>query len=112
MSEQSFDSEKRGPTRRRFLKLAAASALIPLLNIHSRPAHANSLPPLDDSNPTAAGLFYRKTQDEAKAVDGYQEGRKCDNCSLFTTGNSGCMLFPGKSVAPAGWCKAWVPKPT
>ncbi|MFK0570179.1 high-potential iron-sulfur protein [Endozoicomonas sp.] len=112
MSDQSSGSEKRGSTRRRFLQLAAASALIPLLNIHSRPAHAESLPPLNDTNPTAAGLFYRKSQEGAKAVDGYQEGRKCDNCSLYTASNSGCMLFPGKSVEPAGWCKAWVPKPS
>ncbi|WP_257284938.1 high-potential iron-sulfur protein [Endozoicomonas sp. SESOKO1] len=111
MSEKSFGSAKLGPTRRRFLQLAAASALIPMLYIPSRQARADALPALDESNPTAMGLAYKKTQEAAKSIDGYQEGRKCENCALYTPENQGCRLFPANSVAPEGWCKAWVPKP-
>ena len=98
-------------SRRHFLKLAAASALIPLLDLSSRSAEADDLKPLNYSNPTAIGLAYKKTQQEAATVEGYQEGRQCDNCALYTDKNQGCQLFPGYSVEPAGWCKAWVAKP-
>ncbi|WP_067517479.1 high-potential iron-sulfur protein [Endozoicomonas ascidiicola] len=104
-------SDKRGSTRRRFLQMAAATALIPLLNIPSRPARADALPALETTDPTAIALFYRKTQEDAKSVDGFQEGRKCSNCALYVASNSGCALFPGKAVEAEGWCKAWVPKP-
>lgn len=111
MSDHSPNSGVPGTTRRRFLQLAVASALIPLLNIPGQQASADTLPALDESNPTAMGLAYKKTQEAAKSIDGYQEGRKCENCALYTAENSGCRLFPANSVEPAGWCKAWVPKP-
>ena len=110
MSDQSFDRDYRGPSRRRFLQMAAASALIPLLNLTGRQAKADALPPLEESNPTAMGLSYKISQEAAKSVEGYEEGRKCENCALYTPENSGCRLFPANSVAADGWCKAWVPK--
>ena len=112
MSDQSFDRDHRGPSRRRFLQMAAASALIPLLNLTGRQAKADALPPLEESNPTAMGLSYKVSQEAAKSVEGYEEGRKCENCALYTPENSGCRLFPAHSVAADGWCKAWVPKPS
>ena len=112
MSDQSFDRDYRGPSRRRFLQMAAASALIPLLNLTVRQAKADALPPLEETNPTALGLSYKISQEAAKSVEGYEEGRKCENCALYTPENSGCRLFPANSVAADGWCKAWVPKPS
>lgn len=112
MSDKPLNHQYRGPSRRRFLQMAAASALIPLLNLTGRQAQADALPPLEESNPTAMGLSYKISQEAAKSVDGYEEGRKCENCALYTPENSGCRLFPANSVAPDGWCKAWVPKPS
>lgn len=40
-------------------------------------------------------------------------GQKCSNCALWQGGDAewgGCGIFPGKQVAAAGWCNAWVPK--
>jgi len=112
MSDKLLDREYHGPSRRRFLQMAAVSALIPLLNLTSRQVRADGLPPLEESNPTALGLSYKVSQEEAQSVEGYEPGRKCENCALYTPENNGCRLFPANSVAPDGWCKAWVPKPS
>jgi len=40
-------------------------------------------------------------------------GQRCSNCALWQGGDAdwgGCGIFPGKQVAAAGWCNAWVPK--
>lgn len=107
----SQQQSEKAKSRRQFLRMAAATALIPLLNIQARPAVAAPLPGLDESDPTAAALLYRKTQEEAKKVAGYKPGSQCQNCALYTAGNQGCKLFPGKSVEPEGWCKVWAPSP-
>ena len=115
MHERSVESppdfDQHESTRRTFLKFAAASALLPLLNTLSPRAFAETLPSLEETNPVALQLSYKKTQEAAKAVEGHQEGRKCENCALYTAANKGCRLFPASSVEPNGWCKAWVPKP-
>ncbi len=111
MSDKALNREYRSPSRRRFLQMAAASALIPLLNLTGHQVRADGLPPLEESNPTAVGLAYKISQEAAQSVEGYETGRKCENCALYTPENSGCRLFPTNSVAPDGWCKAWVPKP-
>lgn len=39
-------------------------------------------------------------------------GQHCANCALYQGGSAdwgGCGIFPGKQVAAAGWCNAWVP---
>ncbi|MGB1271395.1 MAG: high-potential iron-sulfur protein [Endozoicomonas sp.] len=74
-------------SRRQFLRLAAAAAIIPLLNIQPRVAVAAPLPALDESDPTAAAFLYKKTQEEAKKVAGYKPGSSCQNCALYTVGN-------------------------
>ncbi len=115
MSERSPENppgaDQRSPSRRQFLQFAAVSALLPLFKITSPSAFAESLSPLEETNPVAMGLSYKKTQEAAKAVEGHQEGRKCENCALYTAANKGCKLFPANSVEPNGWCKAWVAKP-
>lgn len=99
----------RHQSRRQFLRLAAATALTPLL---SRVSIAGGGPPLDESDPAASALGYRA---DATTVDDplYKAGSTCANCLHFQGGeDSGhCALFPGKTVQAAGWCKAWAKKP-
>jgi hypothetical protein len=69
-------------------------------------AAEGSLPPLDPSDPAAHGRDYTSKSMKPDAT--------CGNCSLFE-GNAGdamagCRLFPGKSVAAAGWCSGWAKK--
>ncbi len=89
------------PSRRHFLKLASGAALIPLVNIED--SQANQLTPLEVSNPQAQALKYVEVSEK--------EGQRCDNCLHFVADTSGCNIFPGKSVAAAGWCAVWAPKP-
>jgi hypothetical protein len=63
-------------------------------------------PSLDPNDPTAKALGY--------ITQSTKSGEKCSNCSQFQ-GNAGstqgpCTIFPGKSVAAAGWCMTWVKK--
>jgi hypothetical protein len=63
-------------------------------------------PSLDPNDPTAKALGY--------VTQSTKPGEKCSNCSQFQ-GNAGsaqgpCTIFPGKSVAAAGWCMTWVKK--
>lgn len=60
---------------------------------------------LDPNDPQAKALAYVHVSTE--------KGANCANCQLFT-GNADewgpCGIFPGKQVASAGWCSAWVKK--
>jgi hypothetical protein len=63
-------------------------------------------PSLDPNDPTAKALGY--------ITQSTKPGEKCSNCSQFQ-GSAGsaqgpCTIFPGKSVAAAGWCLSWVKK--
>jgi hypothetical protein len=63
-------------------------------------------PSLDPNDPTAKALGY--------ITQSTKPAEKCSNCSQFQ-GNGGsaqgpCTIFPGKSVAAAGWCMSWVKK--
>src|ERR1700674_2271228 len=79
-------------------------ALIPVTGIFiNRLAAAAAL---DPSDPTAKTLGY--------VTKSAKPDQQCDNCSQFQ-GKSGdsqglCTLFPGKTVASAGWCMSWVKK--
>lgn len=80
-------------------------------------AAAGTLPPLDPKDPQAVALGYvtdATTLDPAKHPP-YQPGRNCANCVQFkgaaTDAQAPCGIFAGKSVAAAGWCKVWAPKP-
>ncbi|MBB3228608.1 proline racemase [Luteibacter sp. Sphag1AF] len=92
--------------RRRFLKVAAGSmAAAAVVGLVPRSALAADLPPVTPADPTAAALQYTDNAATAK-------GRKaptdaCSNCTFYHGGAAGrgpCDLFPGKSVAAAGWC--------
>lgn len=73
--------------------------------------------PLSESDPTAVSLGY---VEDANKVDTTKWTKKagaggaqqhCANCSLYSATDAKwgeCSIFPGKVVAGAGWCNAWV----
>jgi hypothetical protein len=83
-----------------------ASALVPVAGLFvSTAAHGES-PALDSSDPTAKALGYVTKSAKPDA--------NCANCSQFQAkagdAMGPCTIFPGKSVAAAGWCSGWVKK--
>lgn len=72
---------------------------------------------LSESDPTALSLGYAE---DASKVDTAKWTKKagpsgarqvCANCSLYSASDDewgSCSIFPGKLVAGAGWCNAWV----
>lgn len=103
-------------TRRRVVKGGLmASAIVPVLGWIGKaatPAGAD-LPPLDPKEPTAItlGFINDAAKLDAAANPMYTAGQTCANCEQFTgkpsDARAGCILFPGKSVPAAGWCKVW-----
>jgi len=89
-----------------------AASLIPSVSI------AGGLPELKESDPIAIALGYKK---DANAVDPAKYPKRagdagakqfCSNCALYSAGADGlggCTAIPGKQVAGAGWCNAWIP---
>jgi High potential iron-sulfur protein len=83
-----------------------AGALAPIAGFLVNTRAYGDSPALDPSEPTAKTLGYvtKSTKPDAN----------CGNCSQFH-GKAGdasgpCTIFPGKSVASAGWCMSWVKK--
>jgi hypothetical protein len=90
------------------------SAIVPALGLIGRTcAAAADLPPLDPKDPAAVtlGFIDDVSKVDAAANPTYAPGQKCVNCEQFQGKPSdirgGCVLFPGKSVPAAGWCKVW-----
>ncbi len=101
-------------SRRRFLRNIVIAAPAGSL-LMTDPAVAQDLPRLALDDPQAVALQYVEVAGSSTAPN-YQAGQTCDNCS-FIQGDEGaayrpCQLFPGKSVASAGWCISWVAKPS
>ena len=102
--------------RRQFMQLSAVAAA-GLVVSPSREASAQDMPRIEESDPVAQSLKYTH---DASSVDPATRAnpapeQNCANCALIQ-GNDGdafrpCAIFPGKSVAAAGWCSAWVAKP-
>jgi hypothetical protein len=94
------------------------SAIVPVLGlIGNTPAATADLQPLDPKDPAAVTLGF---VDDVSNVDAaanptYAPGQKCANCEQFlgkpSDARGGCVLFSGKSVPAAGWCKVWRKKP-
>lgn len=98
--------------RRAMLIATTAAAPCFLLSGRIRAAQAGQLTPLDDTNPAAQALHYA---DDASSVDASlrasDSDHNCSNCLHWQGGDAsrgGCALFPGFSVAAAGWCSGWV----
>jgi hypothetical protein len=102
-------------TRRTVVKhgLMAGTAISALGLIGTRPSGAANLPALDPKDPQAVTLGFTNdaAQVDAAANPTYARSQTCANCQQFQgrSGDTrgGCVLFPGKSVPAAGWCKVW-----
>ena len=107
-------------TRRKVVKGGLmASAIIPArgwIGKAATPAGAD-LPPMDPKEPAAVtlGLVNDAAKVDAAANPMYAAGQTCANCEQFigksNDARGGCVLFPGKSVPAAGWCKVWRKSP-
>ncbi len=108
MSEERYDD-----SRRRFLRVSLLGvAAIPTasLLVSGRASAQGDAARLDPADPAASALQYTHDASEVESPP-RQEGAICGNCQLWTGGESewgGCAAFPGKNVARAGWCSAWV----
>ena len=103
-------------SRRKFVKLSAISASIPLLSQISGVTASSSMGkvPLDD--PTALALKYVEdantaTRTDKMGVPGSEQN--CGNCRFYKDSETplwgGCALFQNRLVAKEGWCVGWVP---
>ena len=90
--------------RRRFLTSASVAVISPGFLLSGQSAAAD-MPRVDPEDAQAKALSYVHASPKADA--------NCANCRLYT-GDAGdwgpCAIFPGKHVAAAGWCSAWVEK--
>ena len=101
--------------RRKFIQLSAVAAAGCFIR-PGQEAVAGDLPRLTIDDPMAAAMKYTE---DASTVDPKTRNnpaaeQTCANCALVQ-GNDGdewrpCQIFPGKSVAAAGWCSVWAPK--
>src|SRR6202051_3130561 len=82
------------------------SSLVPVAGFFISTAGYGESPALDTSDPTAKALGYVTKSAKPDAT--------CGNCSQFQAKAGDvmgpCTIFPGKSVASAGWCMSWVKK--
>ena len=94
--------------RRKFLRRAAAAIVAgPLAHTAVQPALADAHERVDPDGPQAKALSYVHQSTNADTV--------CANCGLYSgvaeAAWGPCAIFPGKQVAAAGWCSAWVRQP-
>lgn len=99
-------------SRRSFLAKAVLTALgLPMASRLAFAGQGGNLPPLPLDNPQARALAYT---DDASSTrhPSHKPGSTCANCRFFTPTTGACTLFPGFSVAPAGWCLGWAAAPS
>lgn len=102
-------------SRRTLLRgVVSAAALIPVINLSSRPAWAADKVPTDD--PMAKSLNYVEDADAADIDRPEKAGtpgseQYCHNCSLYQGSDDWgpCSIFQNRLVAGEGWCTAWAP---
>lgn len=98
-------------SRRDLLRAAAGAALVGDAALRLEPAEAADVPPLSEDDPAAKAVKYVKDATRAK---GAVPNNTCANCGLYQgkegAGSGPCQIFPGKSVAAAGWCSSWAPQ--
>jgi hypothetical protein len=101
--------------RRTFIQLSAVAA-VGCLAQPGREARADDLPRVSEDDPMAQAMKYT---DDASTVDAGSRtnpaaDQNCANCALIQGADGEawrpCQIFPGKSVAAAGWCSVWAPK--
>jgi hypothetical protein len=94
-------------TRRALVKSGLlAGALVPVAGLFMNSDAYGDSPALDPGEQTAKALNYVTKSAKADA--------SCGTCSQYqgTAGDATgpYAIFPGKSVASAGWCSGWVKK--
>lgn len=93
--------------------LVAGAAFFPIGAIRNTASAASNLPALDPKDPAAVtlGFVNDSSKVDAAANPTHTLAQTCANCEQFQgkTGEAlgGCVLFPGKLVPAAGWCKVW-----
>jgi hypothetical protein len=89
-------------------RLALGLAAVPLASLPQRAPAAAAATLLSEDDPLAKAQGYVADAHRAKGAQG---GALCSNCSIYGgvpgTDSGPCMIFPGKLVKAAGWCKAW-----
>jgi hypothetical protein len=114
----SSENGQRDPSRRSFIALAGVAGVAALAGLRPSQglAQGAALPHLAESDPTAKALGY---VENASKVDktkfpSYKPGAHCATCNFFqgkaSDAYAPCQIFPGKSVASAGWCASHSPK--
>jgi hypothetical protein len=83
-----------------------ASVLAPVAGLFIDRVAYSEVRALDPNESTAKALGYVIRSEKSDAT--------CGNCSLFHArvheAIGPCTIFPGKSVASAGWCTSWAKK--
>jgi len=95
-------------TRRKLLGLSATTIIAgPILALTSRAVFATDANKVDPESAQAKALSYTHKSPKTES--------NCANCLLYSSGADApwgpCGIFPGKQVAGAGWCSAWVKRP-
>jgi len=103
--------------RRAFMRTTAQAGAALLGSSLIATTYADELPTLQEDDPIAVALGYKA---DATTVDTAKYPKRagaagakqfCSNCTLYqaTSDTLGkCTAIPGKLVAGAGWCQAWV----
>jgi len=97
-------------TRRQFIIYSAATVATASLA-----SQANAQALVAETDPQGAALGYKAvatTVDKAKFPK-YADGQNCTSCQLYASKSpeaGACAIFPGKLVAAAAWCNAYVKK--
>ncbi len=105
-------------SRRRLLQQSLiAATFIPAMGLRSATSLAAPPPALTPDDPAAIALAYteKASSVDAKLNPTFKPDQNCANCVQFqgkaSDTRGACNLFPGKSVAAAGWCKVWAKRP-
>ena len=106
----SYESNGSRQGRRRFLRMSAAGlAAVPI----ARVGFVQGAEMVDENSPPAKALDYHA--DASKVTNPKRKKDQfCRNCQFFQGAAKDkpgpCAVFPGKEVAPGGWCSTWIAK--
>ena len=112
MTVNQHDPRKVADRRTFMMQVTAETSLV----VFAGRAQAQAGPKLEESDAQAVALGYKHdtTKVDVKKFPKHEPTQKCANCQLYQAkANEAvgpCQLFPGKQVAAAGWCSAWVKK--
>ena len=104
--------------RRVLLKAVICGAtVIPAATLWRGAKAAAPLPLLTNADPTAQALGYvaNAAKVDPKTNPTYMPGQQCAGCAQYqgkpADKQGPCILFPGKDVYAAGWCRGYAKKP-